>query len=279
MRRLANQSRNDAYSSFKDYQTIHERQGLRVTPEDGGSHALLLEATLISDLANTTYVGFGGFFYPSADIMLTIEIEAATICTSLEVPLGKVWNRTGIIIDAPNAEDVKVKLIWQGPVSINLWGLTAGAVNLPDTVLATNPSVQDLQQSHLAPESFYFLHDEALALEFNEEKSSKLHLVSGELIYVKKCAYCGRFLPLDPKRPNALSFGKHNAKKSGHQNECRVCKKWHINNTFNPNRTSDQLHESSVITRERSLFLQEPEVLQRIKDRTGAGLKSLSMLI
>ncbi len=72
----------------------------------------------------------------------------------------------------------------------------------------------------------------------------------------------------------SLSFHKHNAKKTHHQNECRSCKKWKINDSFNPLRTTDQLHESSVITRERKLFLREPQILQAIKDRTGAGLKS-----
>src|SRR5207244_3589985 len=63
-------------------------------------------------------------------------------------------------------------------------------------------------------------------------------------------------------------------KLSKHQNECRACKKWRINDDFNPKRTTDQLHESSVITRERRLFLRDPERLQAIKERSGAGLKS-----
>jgi hypothetical protein len=71
-----------------------------------------------------------------------------------------------------------------------------------------------------------------------------------------------------------LAFHKHNAKKTKHQNECRACKKWRINDSFNPDRTADQLHESSVITRERKLFLRDSERLQAIKDRTGDGLRS-----
>ena len=75
-------------------------------------------------------------------------------------------------------------------------------------------------------------------------------------------------------RLGALAFHKHNAKRTKHQNECRACKKWKINDSFNPLRTIDQLNESSLITRERKLFLRESEILQKIKDRTGAGLKS-----
>ncbi len=97
----------------------------------------------------------------------------------------------------------------------------------------------------------------------------------GKAITLKKCAYCQRVLPVNPKRPATLAFHKHNAKRTGHQNECRACKKWRINDDFNPKRTVDQLHESSVITRERKLFLREPEALSAIKDREGAGLKSI----
>jgi len=73
----------------------------------------------------------------------------------------------------------------------------------------------------------------------------------------------------------ALSFHKHRAKRTNHQNECRSCKGWRINNHFNPIRTVDQLHESSSITRERKLLLREPEILQAIKERDGRGLKSI----
>jgi hypothetical protein len=126
----------------------------------------------------------------------------------------------------------------------------------------------------LVPETFYLPHESALDLEVDAEGSSRFRFEDGEEITLKKCSYCGRLLPLDPHRLGALSFHKHNAKISNHQNECRACKKWRINNDFNPRRTTDQLHESSVITRERKVFLREPEILQEIKDRTGAGLKS-----
>jgi hypothetical protein len=103
----------------------------------------------------------------------------------------------------------------------------------------------------------------------------KLEISEGEEIEVKKCSYCGRLLPTGPGQQGKLSFHKHNVKRSGHQNECRACKKWRINDSFNPLRTVDQLNESSIITRERRLLLKEPEILQRIKEREGRGLKSI----
>jgi hypothetical protein len=111
-------------------------------------------------------------------------------------------------------------------------------------------------------------------VDIDAEASKRFRIEDGSGIKVKKCSYCGRLLPVDPARLGVLAFHKHNAKISKHQNECRACKKWRINDSFNPKRTTDQLHESLVITRERKVFLREPEILQEIKERTGAGLKS-----
>ena len=141
-----------------------------------------------------------------------------------------------------------------------------GRIELPESV--ADASLAVLSQIHLLPETFYLDHEGADLTPRGAKPSA------GQTISLKKCSYCTRLLPLDPRRPGALSFHKHNAKRTGHQNECRACKTWRINRHFNPIRTTDQLHESSVITRERQLFLRDPEILQAIKQRTGAGLKS-----
>jgi hypothetical protein len=157
---------------------------------------------------------------------------------------------------------------------MNVWGLDAGFLVLPKVVQDTGPTSEDLDQTHLAPETFYLPHEGPLALEIDATDSVVGPIGVGVGISLKKCAYCGRYLPIDPARPGALSFHRHAAKRTGHQNECRSCKKWRINDSLNDDRTADQLNESSLITRERKLFLKEPEILQAIKDRTGAGLKS-----
>lgn len=295
MRRLAKQSRDDTYSSYRDYQTLHTRQGLRIKPLVDGQFTLALEA-MLSSVANTTYIAFGGFFFPSTDLNLGVELEIGSVKTFQNFSLGKRWNRVGIVVDAPQAiaslsadslddssdasdssindREIMVRLTWTASATISFWGVTAGAVNLPSAALDERPDPAYLRQSHLSPETFYLPHDEALALDINAEQSSKMQTEVGDAVTVKKCSYCGRLLPLDPNELGSLSFHKHNAKKTHHQNECRVCKAWRINKEFNPMRTTDQLHESSVITRERQIFLRDPEILQQIKDRTGAGLKS-----
>jgi len=48
----------------------------------------------------------------------------------------------------------------------------------------------------------------------------KISEASG-VIELKKCSYCGRYLPIDSKRLGALAFHKHRAKLTDHQNECR----------------------------------------------------------
>jgi hypothetical protein len=187
---------------------------------------------------------------------------------------GGVWNRVGICVEAPRSTDTCISFWLDTPVAFSFWGLDAGPVLLPPAIAQQNVSLADLNGSSLAPETFYLPHLTATSLEVDPDTSSPISLGEGSSISLKKCSYCGRLLPIDPSRLGTLAFHKHNAKRTNHQNECRACKKWKINNSFNPLRTADQLNESSLITRERKLLLREPQIVQAIKKRTGAGLKS-----
>jgi hypothetical protein len=64
-----------------------------------------------------------------------------------------------------------------------------------------------------------------------------------------------------------IAFHGHASKKTGYQNECRACKKFEINDHFNPIRTADQHHESSTLMRERKLLLRDGSILDRFKER------------
>jgi hypothetical protein len=204
---------------------------------------------------------------------LSVRLAAGKASAEREFELGQGWNRIRLAVDAP-ANVATVRLRWPAAATLGLWGINLGRVNLPTTVNDTHPHLDDLQAPQISPETFYLPHDVALALDIDPEGSARIVLAPGPNIALKKCSYCQRLLPLDPDRLGSLSFHKHNAKATNHQNECRSCKKWRINNNFNPKRTVDQLNESSLITRERKVFLREPQILQDIKDRTGAGLKS-----
>ena len=219
--------------------------------------------------------GAGGFVKPTLDTELTLSLVQGDECIAMKrFDIGPRWSRFGVAGSASPSEPVVMRIAWSSGADLNVWGINAGPVAFPASLVGEEPDSATLSQDHLAPETFYLDHDAATFLEFMPDLSSEIALDDGEEISVKKCSYCGRHLPLDMTRIGGLSFHKHNAKKTNHQNECRSCKKWRINNQFNPIRTTDQLHESSVITRERAIFLRDPQILQEIKDRSGAGLKS-----
>lgn len=223
----------------------------------------------------SAFIGGAGYVKPSQSLPLDITILAEDAMLSSSFKLGTSWNRIGLAVESRNARSVELTLRWKGAADLDVWGLAGDRVFLPKLLGSSSVTVEDLNQSHLAPETYYFAHDAALSLDIDETRSTRLATIPGERIALKKCSYCGRLLPVNPRRLGTLAFHKHNAKKTRHQNECRACKKWRINDTFNPMRTVDQLHESSLITRERKMFLREPEILQRFKDRTGAGLKTM----
>lgn len=274
MRRLAQQSRDDVYASMRDYQELHTAQGQAFRPAGEGDHSLSFSAQA-SESVNSNFVGAGLYVNPSRPVHLQLTLAADGQRSTVNSHLGGGhWNRVGVAVEADAVTDLRVDLCWSGAVDISVWGLSAGPLELPTALLTSAVSVRDLNQTHLSPETFYLVHDVAVGLDLVEDDSSRVVEVPGSEIMLKKCSYCGRLLPLDPERLGTLAFHKHNAKRTKHQNECRACKKWRINDDFNPRRTVDQLHESSVITRERQLFLRDPQRLQDIKLRTGAGLKS-----
>ncbi|HET9198827.1 MAG TPA: hypothetical protein VFN92_11300 [Solirubrobacterales bacterium] len=269
MRRLATKSRDDAYASQRDYQHIEEARSVRFVPRGPGIADLCLARPLADEPG--PYAA-GGYLRSTGPSTIEASINGDTDATLSEVTVGTAWQRFGMVLPSSDADELRLEIRWQSEQCLDVWGLTAGPVLLPPGV-ATGDTCRELGQTHLVPETFYFQHDAALDLSISPD-SSLFSTELGSPIARKKCSYCGRWLPLDPERLGSLGFHKHNAKRTKHQNECRACKKWRINDTFNPVRTPDQLHESSLITRERRIFLREPEILQTIKLRTGAGLKA-----
>ena len=273
MRRLANQSRDDTYHSSRDYQSLQVRRAQRFLPLARGPCMLVLSAELVKD--SSTLASWGGYLLARIPTTITATLSAGGRTTVSVITVEPNWQRFGsVLTEVSDAGRATLSLEWNGaPVPIELWGVGLGRPN----ILKLKDGGLDLsllEQSHLIPETFYLDHVAAVDAEIDPDAPKRFKIEEGSTIKVKKCSYCGRLLPLDPARLGVLAFHKHNAKISKHQNECRACKKWRINDSSNPIRTTDQLHESSVITRERKVFLREPEILQEIKDRTGAGLKS-----
>ena len=270
MRRLASQDRDDAYNSRGDYQELTSARGVEFRPVRRGANKLVFP--LMSGSQGDELIALGGFVAPNDALHVRVAVEDGSDRRERIFDLGATWNRLGVAARLASPSIATVE--WSGEIALSFWGLAGGVVALPPSLADRRPTDSELIRDHLMPETLYFPEEAAVAVEIDEERSSRFSMADGATIILKKCSYCGRRLPVDPGRPGALSFHKHKAKRTGHQNECRACKKWRINDSFNPLRTVDQLHESSVITRERKLFLREPEILQELKDRAGSGLKS-----
>lgn len=278
MRRLAKQDRGDKVRSNKDYQTLHEKQGVAISL-DAKQPSRLTFFSQINDRGNVAFTGAGLYVATNvpADLKITLTGPGgATKETTFAA--DDAWGRVGLAVPCNETGEARVVIEIPATVdTVHIWGLDCGALQLPDMLVERNGGTEHELNSTQAPECLYLPQERAIDMDPvpAEWHGASISKKPGKSIVLKKCAYCQRLLPIDPERPSALAFHKHNAKKTGHQNECRSCKKWRINNEFNPKRTTDQFHESSVISRERKIFLREPEILERIKDRNGAGLKSI----
>jgi hypothetical protein len=277
-RRLAKYSREDKYQSRRDYQEIRKNPVAEVIfRRCTNPSSLTLRASL--NEREGDFLGFAAYFKPSQECQVLLALKSSDqTLREKEFALDRDWNRLGAAARYLGIKQVKVELRFSSPVDrLLLWGVDCGIIELPAAFKSKNLTIEDLESPYICPESLYLAQSTALNMEIvgNETNDFDFIKESRELVELKKCSYCGRYLPLCSSRPGSLAFHKHNAKRTGHQNECRSCKKLRINDTFNPRRTVDQLNESSLITRERKLFLREPEILQQIKDRHGDGLKSI----
>nr|AAC97184.2 SapI restriction endonuclease [Saccharopolyspora sp.] len=274
MRRLATQRREDAYKSNRDYQTVHEAQSLRVNSTDDDNLSLFLLKDISPREDSKNIVGFGGFVKPEIATTMALTLTTDIDKQIKSVPLSSNWNRISIVAKFASNPSVSITLGFDQTPWVDFWGINSDDIGLSFVSDAVPLEMSMIDSIHIAPETLYLDHSSACLLDIDPVESTRFKTGHGDPLSLKKCSYCGRLLPIDLERPGKLSFHKHRAKITNHQNECRSCKKWRINNSFNPMRTIDQLNESALITRERKIFLQEPEILQEIKDRTGAGLKS-----
>jgi hypothetical protein len=277
MRRLAKQDRKDDYRSRRDYQQVKEALGSRVSARKGRIDQLRL--VVQSDGGDLQVIGAGAYLRPSRATLCTLHMasdDGTEVSRSHNLP--RDWTRLGVATRTETLSRWKATLTFEPAVEwVDIWGFTLGPARFDESAGERIKKFLDqVNAVHLVPETLYHDYSDA-ADSARQVMGAKNFAFDRDVatLSVKKCCYCQRALPIDLKRPAALAFHKHSKKVTGHQNECRACKKWRINDTFNPLRTVDQLHESSVITRERKQFLREPAILARIKDREGDGLKSI----
>ncbi|MFF5977212.1 HNH endonuclease [Streptomyces olindensis] len=270
MRRLAKHTRDDAYASKKDYQELHRVRSVRVYPGVNLNNRLTFTAGPAADTAYGTLAAFGAYIAAETPLELTALLSRGNVSKIGVFNLSADFTRVGFALSADEQGPISLELSWAGGDALDVWGLDIGPAAIPDGI--TREDILEAGRS-IAPETYYLDHAIALNADLAPSTTSVV-AEEGHWLHLKKCSYCGRLLPINMNKLGSLAFHKHNAKRTHHQNECRSCKKWRINDNFNPSRTVDQLHESSVITRERKIFLQESSILQEIKKRTGEGLKS-----
>jgi hypothetical protein len=270
MRRLAGQSRDDAYSSKRDYQQTHLRQSARLA--NLGNSTLQVVFAIPPAISGAS-LAWGGYFAATSSLQLLWRIRTEDgVLSNGVIALDNRWSKAGGHANRTSTAPTFLEFDIPPAAAIDFWGIDAGTP--AETIGKAKIDLGTVLAGNLTPESFYLPHESALCLDFADD-AAPASVEHGRDIVLKKCSYCGRLLPIDPERLGAIAFHKHNAKLTKHQNECLSCKKWKINDDLNPTRSTDQLHESSVITRERKLFLREPERLKDFKDRNGnTGLRS-----
>lgn len=132
MRRLAVQTRNDGYSSKRDYQEVSIQSTQRITFPDrvvDFSKALPPHDTY-------RFVAFGGFVYPDEATELIVVVEHAPVWQIKKTfQLTDNWNRIGLcfkIGEESKVTPIKVKLAFSKAKSASFWGMDLDYFTPPD---------------------------------------------------------------------------------------------------------------------------------------------------
>jgi len=300
MRRLAIQNRGGSVKSQRDYQSIIDLgKPLTFQPAGAGDSVSVTIQYEGEDEAGA-FAGLGMYLAAdrsvSVDLRVTDESGIIPIDRKVRLDSQHYWTRVGVSWALPRSSPRiwRVSLEWASAAHLTVWGMNCDSLRLPGPVEqslnADGGSVGRLNSVHLAPEAFYLAHDSPLCGGSVVGDRNANWAEIDRPTPGKKCSQCQRFLPIDPRlsglrsgalgakrapRNMVLAFHGHRSKKTGYQNECRACKKFEINDHFNPIRTSDQHHESSALTRERKLLLRENLILKQFKERgSKEGLRT-----
>jgi len=259
MRRNVTNTRNQPNVTKKDYQTIINL---------GNPKSLIAlekftsRLTLEVDTDNGIFA-LGGYVFGYCEKFI-VKINDKLEVVKLQNQL--YWTRFGITAEVFNNR-ASISLEFFNLEKLHIWGLAFG-----------NLESEKLNISVHAPEIYYLQHSENFPSFCCENVIIE---TSDRLAPGKKCSQCGRSLPIDPNREaklkarksECIAFHGHAKKRTGYQNECIACKTIRINASLNNKRTKDQLHESSVISRERAKLLGKNMVLNKFK-KVGGGFKS-----
>ena len=220
-----------------------------------------------------------GFYAKSSKSYTTkiLMVVNNEILTQKEISLSNNWERYYLAF-MPKRKIENIEIIIEPLENIYLWGFNLVPLDLEimrdklDSKLGEEELQEILHNPALMPEIIYANHDKPIEddVTIKNKNKLKINILSGEFLNLKYCSLCNRLLPATDGNDIRLAFHKHKPQsngsfRSGFQQECRACKNRNINRKLNPKRTSDQFFESSLLSRERKAFLDEPEIFDVIQ--------------
>lgn len=229
------------------------------------------------------WIAFGGWFLATSDVQVTIDCPFPKF--TLAPPRFPDWSKMGSMWKG-SGEGCTAKFSVRSAVdtAITIYDFGCGIVRNPGCFSGSGFVECDgesyLQRMHdLSPEAHIWEYQGTISLHSN--KDVKIYLSEGELITVKSCNRCGRFLPINVQNERAtLSFSNHcvanrpckhplfgNPRHKqtgevmqleyGYQLECRYCKKYCVNWMHNRQRTVAQMREDGARRRFFELLIAE----------------------
>ena len=109
---------------------------------------------------------------PSRGSQVTVRLHAHADAFERTFSFGRHWNRFGLALCTNGPATATIE--WVANIVLSFWGLTGGAVTLPQALERQRVTHDDLLHDHLVPETFYFSHEAAVDLELSADDSSRL---------------------------------------------------------------------------------------------------------
>lgn len=274
---MINTTGNKSQRKF-DYQELAEKDVLEISPLEvspGDGDTIILESDVAFNAGDVVVIGF--YAKSGRDFRTTLHFAINGTESVKEFDINTNWNRFYHYIKmAAPGKRVEVRIPLNGNTlfifgyNVKPLSLEEMKVRLDDRTLTASDLDEILANGALMPEITYMLHDRQLVdAKIANARDLRIVTNSRTKLKLKYCSLCDRQLPACEFGGEVLAFHRHKPQgngsfRSGYQQECRACKNRNINRKLNPKRTPDQFFESSLLHRERQMFLEEPEIFDTI---------------
>lgn len=254
---------------------------------------------------NSSILAFGGYIYCQKSINITYDLSYIKNKKTFNYTINQTtplnandWNNIGFhklieIENYPLLENIIIKMKITTPDN-NYIDLIGFDINIIDKSEFEDEKFAKsfYQKTNMHIPHIYYLNT---TLPIKEYLISNQQFSKGQLVVLKSCNRCGRFLPINIKNEiNTLAFSlhckkqapcKHSAFKAykiqnkinkqelidfgikiendkvisyyGHQLECKACKKFFVNTPLNPQRNAQQFKEDGLRRRAIEILINE----------------------